>query len=459
MRSTVACLLASSLAAQPDAGPATETALRVVTFNIRYGTAPDGEHAWPHRRDLVRDVLAHLDPHLLGVQEALAFQLGDIAGSLPHHRVLGEGRRGGDRDEYSALLVDGRRLAIEDHGQFWLSATPDVVGSVGFDAALPRVCTWAVLVDRVSGARFQVLNTHLDHRGAVARRESAALMVAHAAKRALPAVVMGDLNDGPEAPPVATLRAAGFEDALRLRNPGAPPQGTFTNFREVIGNRQIDYIFVRGGVVATAADVVAWQRDGRFPSDHLPVSAELWVPAEPSRALVPSLGEESFVSAAELEQWRLPARPGPAAPAAASEAMCLAIGDRTYCYFVGGGEAPRIQACVSLDAGSWSAPVDVCFGGRVGAGPGSAAAPFVLRRGGMFFLLRTAPSEVEGLGRVTFVYRSADPLDFGRDDDRCLVTVLPVAGAEIVRRGDEDFITCGRDADRGVRLRRVDWRE
>ena len=531
------CLVAGA-AAQRDAAP-----LRVVTFNVRFGTAPDHQHAWPHRREFVQEVMGRLAPHVLGLQEALGFQLQAIAESLPGHRVLGQDRRGGTADEYSALLVDEARLEVVEHGQFWLSETPDEVASMGWDAALPRICTWAVLRDRDSDARFQVLNTHFDHRGSKARRESAVLMAARAARRDLPTVMMGDLNAGVDSAPLRALRDAGYVDTLALSHPTAPPLGTSTNFTKIVGTQKIDHILVRGPWVATDAEIVQWQRDGRFPSDHLPVRATLVLQLDPLQRFVPHLGDETralseglFLArghtvwrdatggwrmlagggarwrgrdlsgprwtrerdggAFEPEQvatapfvfqaerwWRIaagaPEADGQrafwlasspdgitfepeAAPAFrqrdATDPMVLQVGDRFYCYYAREGRAPCIQARVSRDLKAWSEPVDVCSGGRAGSGPASANAPFVLRRGGAFFLLRTGLAAEPG-PRVTYVYRSSDPLNFGRDDATALVAVLPVSGAEVVRAGEDDWITCEAVPARGIRLRRLLWSE
>src|SRR5690606_8632268 len=143
-----------------DAAP-----LRFATFNIRYGTADDGADSWPQRRDRVVTVIRELAPHVLGVQEALAFQVEHLRRELPGMGFVGQGREGGERGEYSGVFWDRERLALVDHGDFWLSETPGVVASVGWDAALPRMVTWAVFAERATGARFRVWNTHFDHRG------------------------------------------------------------------------------------------------------------------------------------------------------------------------------------------------------------------------------------------------------------------------------------------------------
>ena len=123
-----------------------------MSFNIRYGTARDGDNAWGLRRDAVVEVIEAFGPALLGVQEALRFQLGELAAALPGYREIGVGRTDGiEAGEYAAIMVDGARLDVLEHGTFWFSDTPEVPGSTSWGNDIPRICTWAHLRDRTSG--------------------------------------------------------------------------------------------------------------------------------------------------------------------------------------------------------------------------------------------------------------------------------------------------------------------
>lgn len=244
-----------------------------MTFNIRYGTATDGDDHWSRRRELVADTVRRHAPHVLGVQEALAFQVDWLADRFPGHRRVGVGRNADGGGELSALFVDSQRLEIVDSGTFWLSPTPDEPGSKGWDAALPRICTWAELRESAGDTRLRVWNTHFDHRGREARRRSAASIAARVVESELPDVVMGDLNAGEDSPPLEALRAAGLRDTFRVVHPDAGRAGTFHGFRGVRTGAKIDHVLVdeRFEVLAAGIDTTAYDR--HFASDHFAVTA------------------------------------------------------------------------------------------------------------------------------------------------------------------------------------------
>ncbi len=277
-------VLAGALAALAScASPAPRTAapeaLRVASFNLRYGTADDGPNRWELRREFALDVVAELDAHVLALQEALDFQLAELRARFPNYRQLGQHRGGGSKDEFSGLLVDVERLEVEAWGELWLSPTPHVLGSKGWDAALPRMAVWARLRDRVGDGRFVALGTHFDHRGGEARLESAKLLAAVAREQSgdfeLPVVLMGDLNAGESSAPCEALREAGFVDSFRVLHPDAPQAGTFSAFRDERDGAKIDYVWVTASWRVLEAEIARPRRDGRCPSDHDPVVATL----------------------------------------------------------------------------------------------------------------------------------------------------------------------------------------
>lgn len=267
-------LLAMVLTTAPDPD------VTVMTFNIRYGTARDGENAWEHRRDALLTTIADAQPDILGLQEALRFQLDEIGAAFPAYLELGVGRDDGiTAGEYSALLIRRDRFTVESSGTFWLSDTPEAPGSMSWGNRIPRVCTWAALTDRRSGRRIAVFNTHLDHESQPSRERSTALIVERidAPAAGLPVLVLGDFNAGEDNAALAPLRSAGFLDTYRVVDPDPAGDGTFGAFQGDSTGAKIDYILARGGWTVLAADILRRRSGSRDPSDHFPVVARLRV--------------------------------------------------------------------------------------------------------------------------------------------------------------------------------------
>jgi len=261
------------LAAGDDPEPAAP-AIRALTANVRYGTARDGAHAWPLRRELALSTLEAARPDVLGLQEALRFQVDEVRARFPHHLVIGEGRDGGDRGEWTALLVDGRRFTVRAAGTFRL-APEDKLGAVGWDAALTRIATWAELADGEDGGRvIRVVNTHFDHIGKQARLESARLIGRFVAGRgALPTVVLGDFNAGEQSAPLKALAEAGLRDTFRDTNPDATEVKTGHGFRGGRRGAMIDHVLVDDRLETDEAWIDWTEVEGQYPSDHRFVGA------------------------------------------------------------------------------------------------------------------------------------------------------------------------------------------
>jgi endonuclease/exonuclease/phosphatase family metal-dependent hydrolase len=266
--------------------------LAVMTFNIRMNTPADGPNAWPLRRDMAASTILFHKAALVGLQEALRDQIADLEARLPGYGWVGAGRDDGkDGGEFNALFFDQARLRLLESDTFWLSETPRVPGSRGWDAACNRVVTWAKLQDRATGRAFHAFNTHFDHMGQTARRESARLLrreIARIAGRG-PAVVTGDFNGTADGEPYRILIADG-EPGPGLRDARAvsalPPYGgtrSFNGFKAALGPASIiDHIFVAGPVAVTRVGIIADKWDGRFVSDHEPVLAEIVIGAAAS---------------------------------------------------------------------------------------------------------------------------------------------------------------------------------
>ena len=269
--------------------------IRVMSFNIRYGTANDGINRWDLRKEFLVETIRNFDPDMLGTQETLASQRDYLAQALDGYGVVAAGRDDGkDGGEMAALFYRKDRFEPIEQGHIWLSETPEKVGSKGWDAALPRIATWVKLKDLQSADSKPILylNAHLDHKGQRARLESCRLIRSKLSELGADArwIVTGDFNASPSEPPYSAL----FDDAADRklldthrvvhRNPEAN-EGTFSSFDVSKTNGpRIDWIGCSEDFQVRLARIDRTSRDGRTPSDHFPVIAVLR-PASKSSAL------------------------------------------------------------------------------------------------------------------------------------------------------------------------------
>ncbi|RYY61398.1 MAG: endonuclease/exonuclease/phosphatase family protein [Chitinophagaceae bacterium] len=258
--------------------------LKVMSFNIRLNVTSDSINAWPNRVDLVTSQVSYHQVHLLGVQEATPGQMDDLRAKLTGYRSIGGGRDNGtDKGEASALFYDTSRLLSLANGMFWLSKTPDVPGSLGWDAQITRMVTWSKFRDRKTRKIFFAFNTHFDHIGKEARRESAKMVLA-AVKRiagSTPSVITGDFNAVPTDEPIRVIMDK--NDPLHLVDskdvsltPHYGPTGTFNGFQsKERDDFPIDYIFIKGAWKVKSHATLSQTWHGRFASDHFAVLASL----------------------------------------------------------------------------------------------------------------------------------------------------------------------------------------
>ncbi|MBK7403221.1 MAG: endonuclease/exonuclease/phosphatase family protein [Phycisphaerales bacterium] len=273
--------------------------LKLVTFNVRYGTAADGEDAWPHRADMATGLVGRLDGDVIGLQEALRFQLDAFEAAMPGYAEVGVGRDdGATKGEYAALLVRTSRFAIDASGTFWLSDTPEAVASRSWGNGITRVCTWARLVEKKTGDAVYVFNVHLDHQSQPSRERAAELIAARIGAREHtenPVVLMGDFNAGEANPALQYLRgererasesqawpeytppqSPALTDTFRAIHPDATEVGTFNGFKAGATNgEKIDHILVSPGAHVLDAGIDRSETDGRYPSDHFAVWASV----------------------------------------------------------------------------------------------------------------------------------------------------------------------------------------
>lgn len=282
LRSALLLILA---AVTIGAAPPTRTCapLRVMSYNIRLDLESDGINRWSNRREQFIGQVRLMQPAILGLQEVVPGQKTDLEQALPGYQFLGVARDDGrNKGEYSNLAIDRDVFRVTASGTFWLSPTPKVP-SKGWDAAYPRVATWAKLVRRSDGRRFLALNTHFDHVGKTARLESARQIVRWIAANRSPGetiLVTGDLNAEPGTPPLVELTGPrlGLRDAKTVsKTPPVGPEGTFNNWVLVPPEtRRIDHVLADPAVEVERYAVLAWHGEGGRPaSDHYAVVADL----------------------------------------------------------------------------------------------------------------------------------------------------------------------------------------
>jgi endonuclease/exonuclease/phosphatase family metal-dependent hydrolase len=279
----LAVAAASAQNAQAPAPASAREPLTVMSFNIRYGTANDGDNRWANRREFLFDVIDDAKADLVGLQEALDGQIQEMLEALSQYGVVGVGRDDGrTRGEYAAILYRRDRFRVSDAGTFWFSDTPDVVASRSWGNTITRICTWARFIDR-DGRAFWHFNVHFDHQSQPSRERSAALLAERiAARRSLtePAIVTGDFNVGEANPAITRLTtpqnaaAPLFIDTFRAKHPDEKTAGTFSGFKYgAITGDKIDYVLVPPGTEVLDAGIVRSSRNDRYPSDHFPVVA------------------------------------------------------------------------------------------------------------------------------------------------------------------------------------------
>ena len=260
-------------------GAADAPDIRVMSFNIRYGKANDGDDAWPNRRKLVASTIRTFNPDLLGTQETLPFQAEYIASEFPEYSKVGWTREKNPNGEQCTIFYRTARFQLADSGQFWLSKTPEKKYSKSWDSSLPRVATWVVLRDRNGSSKELVYcNTHFDHRGAKARLESARLLHGRAGELdGIPIILTGDFNCPESSVPWTTLTSSNLlRDTRRVVHPQANgPEGTFNGFKGASGGGRIDWILATKHFTVHSADIDRNNKDGRYPSDHFPVTTIL----------------------------------------------------------------------------------------------------------------------------------------------------------------------------------------
>lgn len=260
--------------------PAVQESMNVMSFNIRYDNPGDSLNNWQYRKERAANAIRFYDADIVGTQEVLHNQLQDLQQRLPEYGVIGVGREDGkEKGEYSALWYKKTRFEVIDSGTFWLSETPEVAGSKGWDGACERVASWAKLQDRRSGKEYFALNTHLDHVGVTARREGISLILDRVKElsNGAPIVVTGDFNSTPESDVIKHITNPAdpghLTDAREVSALVYGPSWSFHDFGSIPYEQRplIDYVFVGNGLKVVKYGVLAETENNSFLSDHAPV--------------------------------------------------------------------------------------------------------------------------------------------------------------------------------------------
>jgi endonuclease/exonuclease/phosphatase family metal-dependent hydrolase len=263
-----------------SASEASPDTLTVMTYNLRYASA-NPPNAWPQRRPLMRELIQKIAPDVFGTQEGLYSQLQDLASDLPEFEWIGLGRDGGSRGEFMAAFYRKARLEPLAFDHFWLSDTPEVIASSTWGNTCRRMVTWVRFLDRQTKREFFLWNTHFDHEVQAAREKSAELVRKRVAAldTKLPLILAGDFNSvagANKAYDILTTDKFFTDTWTTARERVNEGISTFNNFKGVPkGGRRIDWILTRGAVEAEHIEIVTFERDGQFPSDHFPVVARL----------------------------------------------------------------------------------------------------------------------------------------------------------------------------------------
>lgn len=260
--------------------------LNVMTFNIRLDVPSDSLNSWQYRKDNAAEMVRMNDVDILGMQEVLLNQMNDLKERLPQYTAIGVGREdGADKGEFSPIFYKKDRFSAIESGTFWVSETPEVAGSKGWDASYIRVATWAILKEKATGKEIFAINTHLDNDGLIARKEGGNLLLKKAEElgKGLPIVLTGDFNDTPQSEAIKNITDASkanyLVDSKTIAIKTSGTDWTFHNFGRLAESERplIDYIFVSKQIKVQDYAVLPDTLNGTFVSDHKPVLSKITI--------------------------------------------------------------------------------------------------------------------------------------------------------------------------------------
>jgi endonuclease/exonuclease/phosphatase family metal-dependent hydrolase len=254
--------------------------MRILTCNVRYSAAPDGDNHWNLRKDLCLDVVRQQAADLICCQEMSDEQQQAFAAAMPGYEWFGMADKPLTGTPVDSIFYRRDRFRMISAGGYWLSETPHIPGSLSWKSSVVRLCNWLRLENRPSGREFRLANTHLDHISQPARENQMRLILEDAAAYAadFPQILTGDLNCNAVNAVIAAVLKAGWVDTYQEQHGSLNPGNTFHGFQGPATTSQdgkIDWIFVRGALQTTTAEIITTHDRGRYPSDHYFVSADV----------------------------------------------------------------------------------------------------------------------------------------------------------------------------------------
>lgn len=256
--------------------------LNIMSFNVRYDNPADSLNNWQYRKNVAAQIIKEQNADIVGTQEVLINQLNDLKSRLSDYNTVGVGRTDGKEEgEHCAILYKKTRFNEIKSGNFWLSETPDIAGSKGWDGACERIATWVILEDIKSKKQFFAINTHLDHIGKQARTEGVTLLLKEAKvlSAGLPIIMTGDFNATPDSEVIKHVVESSNPNHLihtkDIANTKSDQSWTFHDFGRIPVERRtfIDYIFVSPEINVITHSVMPEKLEGVFISDHSAVAA------------------------------------------------------------------------------------------------------------------------------------------------------------------------------------------
>ncbi|WP_437919157.1 endonuclease/exonuclease/phosphatase family protein [Sphingobacterium sp. LRF_L2] len=254
--------------------------ITVASFNIRLKTASDTGNLWDDRKKALTDLVKFHEFEIFGIQEGFHVQVQDMKKLMPEFDYVGVGRDDGAKlGEYSAIFFNKKRFKAIKNGTFWLSQVSTEQPNKGWDAVLPRICTWGVFEDLQNGKQFIFMNTHFDHVGVEARRESAKLILRKAKEfaKGLPLILTGDFNVDEQDEAYRTLStSAVVQDAHDMAKIVYEPNSSYNGWGKSLEPKsRIDHIFITNPFTVEKYGILTDTYMGKFPSDHFPVMSVL----------------------------------------------------------------------------------------------------------------------------------------------------------------------------------------